>query len=120
MADEITIIPYIKVTKSGATYERATASISVTMTGDAWQTGVQEIGTSAENIVKGDVSTVGWCYFKNLDSTNYIEIGFDDTGFVTFLKLKPGEAAICRLSQDVPQAKADTGACDLEYAIIED
>jgi hypothetical protein len=55
-----------------------------------------------------------------LDATNYVQIGYDDTGFKPTIKLKAGEYCVCRLGQDAPYAQADTGAVDLEYILIED
>ena len=79
---------------------------------------VQEIGTSDESLELGDVTTPGFAVFQNLDDTNYVEIG---TGsFTAFLKLKPGEFAMCRLSTAAPTAQADTAAVDLFYIIYSD
>ena len=71
MADEITVDVLLLV-ENGTTpqqfrIEKANGSNTWDMSGDVYHAGVQNIGTSAENIVKGDVGTVGWCYFHNLD-----------------------------------------------------
>lgn len=80
---------------------------------------VQEIGSASdEALALGDVTTPGFAVFQNLDDTNYVEIG---TGsFTAFLKLKPGELAMCRLGTTAPKAQADTAAVDLFYIIYSD
>ena len=56
-----------------------------------------------------------------MDATNYVEIGYDDSGFKNMIKLKAGEQfGPVRLGQNAPYAQADTGAVDLEYVLIED
>jgi len=58
--------------------------------------------------------------FRNLDATNFVEIGYDDSGFKNVIKLKAGETFITRISQSAPYAKADTAAVELFYIIYED
>jgi hypothetical protein len=69
----------------------------------------------------GEITTVGLAWFRNMDSTNYVEIGYDDSGFKKLIKLKAGEQfGPVRLAQSAPYAQADTAAVDLEYMLIED
>jgi len=56
---------------------------------------------------------------KNTDDTNFVEIGYDDTGFKNVVKILPGDAALFQLAQGTPQAKADTDACVIQYFIVE-
>jgi len=80
---------------------------------------VQSIGFAADELLQlGDVVTPGFAVFQNLDDTNFVEIGVGS--FTAFLKLKPGELCICRLSTTAPRAQADTGAVDLFYIIYSD
>lgn len=80
---------------------------------------VQEIGFAAdEALALGDVTTPGYAVFQNLDDTNYVEIGVGS--FTAFLKLEPGEFALCRLGTTAPRAQADTAAVDLFYIIYSD
>lgn len=83
--------------------------------------GVQSIGTSTncEFIALGDVSTAGYAWFRNLDTTNYVEIGTGTgTSFVASMRLKPGNVALCPLHPtNAPSAKANTGACNLWYQV---
>lgn len=96
---------------------------SITVTGNGYIENTQLIGTDAggEALVLGEVGTPGWCRFQNLDDTNFVEIGFDDTGFVTFLKLLANEeTGWMRISQAAPYARADTANVRLNYTIIEE
>jgi hypothetical protein len=83
--------------------------------------GTQNIGTTHEALGLGSLTTPGFAVFQNLDATNFIELGIDDTGtFEAFAKLKPGEIGMIRLTTLAPYAKADTAAVDLFYLIYED
>lgn len=89
----------------------------ITMAGTEWQHAVQSIGTTEEAIeAMADIATPGLCIFRNLDGTNFVEIGL--TGSYT-VKLKGKEFAIFRADGTL-YAKADTGACRLEFWIFED
>jgi len=84
--------------------------------------GAQSIGTSEEVVGFGDVSTEGLLYLRNLDDTNYVEFGPEDTGaMVPIGKLEPGEFAVFRLKPSVVlRAQADTAACLLQVLLLED
>ena len=84
--------------------------------------GAQEIGTSEEIVDFGDVSTEGLLFLRNLDDTNYIEFGPEDTGaMVAVGKLEPGEFAFFRVKPSVVlRAQADTAACLLQVLLLED
>lgn len=86
---------------------------------------VQEIGTSEETIGGlADVSTFGWALFKNLDSTNYVEIGPDSGGtggsMVSMVKLLAGEFALLPLTPGITlKAQANTAAVKLDVNVLE-
>lgn len=120
MADEITAKVYLDVNKTGVPQvTKAPGQISITMTGTNLILATQEIGTSAEAIVLGEVGTPGMCLLHNSDDTNFVEIGHDNGGFETDIKMLAGEWALFRMNNAAPQAKADTAAVVLEYFIIE-
>ncbi len=121
MAQEITTTASISYTKSGVT----TLSLSDTskkfdVTGVHCVRATQNIGTSIEAIAKGDISTLGWAYIRNLDATNYVEIFAVSTDTVPFLKLKAGEFFIGRLGCTAPCGKANSSAVNIEYIFLED
>jgi len=124
MAGEIQVTAGLSVDKGTSPSDYSDAkepgSVAITMSGDDYVGGTQLIGTSAENIGMGEISTAGYMWVKNLGPTNYVELGYDDTGFKNFVKLKVGEPGTFRLAQDQPQAKADTAAVRIEYRIYED
>ena len=119
MADEITLSASFKVEKGGASFARSTGALQVDMSGSHIAAGTQAVGTSAEALEKGDITTPGLLYIKNMDGTNFVEVGYDDTGFKPTVKILAGEWAIFRLTQTTPQVKADTGACNIEYILVE-
>lgn len=79
--------------------------------------GVQDIGTSEEAIVLGDVATDGGAFFaRNLDATNFVEIGL--TGSYV-IKLKPGEFCfLSGVSDKDLYARANTAAVKISYALF--
>lgn len=119
MANEIRISISLSFNKSGASLNRD-VSFTADVTGDAVTGGIQEVGTSNEELVQGtDLGTPGWVFVKNLDSTNYVTLTETDAANY-LIKLLPGEAAIFRCGKTAIYAKADTAACDVEYYIIEE
>ncbi len=120
MANEITLRFHMAHTKTGAGSESWTpAQQTVTLTGANYVKRTQEVGTSAEAIAQGEIGTPGYMLVRNLDDTNFVEIGYDDSGFKPTVKLLAGEYALFRHTQATPQAKADTAAVDIEYYLLE-
>lgn len=119
MADELTVTGSIAYSKNGLSFNYGAPILTVDVSGDHVASGTQEVGTSAEPLEKGDITTPGWLFIQNLDSTNYIEVGYDDTGFKPTVRVNAGEWACFRVTQATPQVKADTGACDVAYWLFE-
>jgi hypothetical protein len=66
----------------------------------------------------GDVATPGWAVFKNLSTTDFVQVGIDvGATFYPFLTLEPGEQMPCHLGTTAPYALADTATVDLFYII---
>jgi hypothetical protein len=85
---------------------------------------VQNIGTSAELVDFGDVSTNGILVLRNLDPTNFIKYGPLVPGsggaMEVWGKILPGEYWAMRLMTSVVMhAQADTAACDLDVALYD-
>jgi len=78
----------------------------------------QNIGTSDETLSLGDVSSNGYIFIKNCDATNYVELGH--TSGTYFGRLNAGEGAVfrCGAALTAIHAKANTGACDVEYLLL--
>lgn len=117
MSNELSLIVTLNFSKGGAKLLR-TENIKVDVTGDSFTGGTQSIGTSEEEIAQGaEVGTPGYLLIKNLDDTNYVEIG--STTGVYDVKLLAGEVALYRHNSGTIYAKANTSACLVEYYLIE-
>lgn len=81
---------------------------------------IQDVGTSEEAMILGDVAAPNFCFIRNLDATNYVEV-YTGTGGTAMLKLLAGEAHIFRFGSGVtaPYIKANTAACKVEYVIVD-
>lgn len=91
----------------------------ITQTGVDHQAGTQSIGTTEETVGwSSDIGDEGYMFVKNLDATNFVQIGFS-TG-VYGMRLYPGEFALFRLEPGATfYAKADTAAITLQYIVYE-
>jgi len=120
MADELTAQAFLSYTKNGVTFPLSIPSDTFDVAGTALIAGRPSIGFAAhEALAMGEVASAGWAYFKNCDATNFVQIGFDDTGaFVSFITLYPGQWAVCPLGVNAPYAQADTAAVILDYVIF--
>jgi len=117
MSDELRLGVVLSFSKGNASLKKAD-HIEVDVTGDAYESAVQEIGTSEEQVAQGaDLGTPGYVYVKNMDATNYVEIG--STTGVYDIKLLAGEIALWHHNSATIYAKANTAAVKIEYSIIE-
>lgn len=117
MANELQISLNGSYAKNGAT-DLFNAAAQVTVTSNYISSGIASVGTVDETISLGDVSTVGFIFLKNLDDTNFVEIGSDGSSYP--LKLKAGEALLTRWNAAAIHAKADTATVNLQYKIYGD
>ena len=117
MANEITYSFQALLNNGGLSDNYSSGSIAVDQASAKLVRAVQAIGTSEAALGLGDLTTPGVCVFQNLDDTNFVEIGVSGT---MFLKLKPGEQAVCRISTAAPYAIADTASVELFYILYED
>lgn len=118
MSDELKLNVSLIFSKGGAQVSKL-KNFSFDVTGESFVHGVQEIGTTEEELTQiAELGTPGYVYAVNLDDTNYVEIG--STTGVYDIKLKPGEIAVWRHNSGTVYAKANTAACLVEYIIIED
>jgi hypothetical protein len=79
------------------------------------------VGTSAEAMPTGDVSSNRILFLKNLDATNYVTIGPDNAGSqVDMLKLFAGDIAMIPLKAGVTiKGTANTAAVKLELMLTD-
>jgi len=125
MANEITVSVSLSVINGDASFSRKVSAQQYDQTASGGRGGIQEIGFGAhEAILVTDVTTEGWCYFRNIDATNFVQIGIDVAAtFYPIIRLEPGEPAIFRASQVAGATlygQADTGAVKIEYRVNED
>lgn len=125
MANEITIKAYLSYAKLGQiviTRSNPTAAGDVLTQKSAdfrYVSKVQNIGSAAEVIGLGDITSPGMCWMKNLGGTNTISIREGVAGAAVVF-LEPGEWALFRMSGGTPYAICDVDDSDLEYFIIDD
>ena len=117
MASELSLVASASQTKNGATYS-ASYTKTVDVSGNTPVAAVQSIGTADETLSLGEISSIGWFIAKNLDATNFIEIGH--TSGTYSIKLKAGEPCSFRVGSGMTaiHAKADTAACLLQYLVL--
>lgn len=121
MADEITITAGMSVTNGSLTKKVGTIIDRYDMAGSRAFGNVQDVGTTYELVATGaDVGTEGWSFYRNLDATNFLELGLEvSSAFYAFAKLMPGEMALLPISSNAIYAKADTAACKLQVDQVE-
>ena len=119
MANEIYASINFTANKNGAK-SSISSSFNLTMTGNEMVQSTQVIGTSSETITLGDISGApGGFVIKNLDSTNFVEIG-GDSGLTVFkLKLLPGQFHFFQPSSGTIYAKADTASVRVQVIATE-
>jgi len=118
MANELKMTINLDYLKNGVRVQKS-ETFQVSPIGDFSQHTQQSIGTTQETIGQSaDLGTPGYLLIKNLDSTNYVEVG--STSGVYDIKLKAGEFCLYRHNSATIYAKANTAACAVEYILIED
>lgn len=80
----------------------------------------QSIGTTAEAIATGDLTSPKQLHLKNLDSTNSIDFGYNNSGTVGPFNIPAGQVAVIGIkSGDTVYAKANTAACKVQLMITD-
>jgi hypothetical protein len=121
MADEVTLTAKLSVSNGNYADSAAQNRNTVDQANIGGIHGVQNIGTTYEAIALGEVSTEGYAFFRNLDTTNFVQLGIDGGASLTpFIRLNAGETALFRIDAGATlYALADTAAVDLEVFILE-
>ena len=124
MADEITMTGSLAISATNFREQYSPGQISIDLASNKGDGGVQEISHSGsaaqgEALSVTDVSVGGVYFMRNLDETNYVEVGFQvSSTFYAFLKLLPGEYSIGRIGNAAPYARANTANVNLQYRIL--
>ena len=119
MAEEITISASLAFSKGGIGSTLSDSDLKFDVTGTDYFQGTQGVGTSEEALDLGHITTPGYCYMKNTDTTNFVSI-IRATSEGNCIKLKAGEVALFRFEATAPFVKADTSAVQINYLLIED
>lgn len=122
MANEVTVTAQLRVIEGNLdTQRQGAANVQFDLTGAAVDSGVQNIGTSEENIALVNVSSPAWCFIRNLDSTNYVQVGQDNASTMReLIRLPAGGIAVFPMDAGLSalRCKANTAACDVYYVIV--
>jgi len=121
MANEITITTGLVATSGNFLVQHSTLTKQATLTTARRSLNTQLISTSSTALViaSGVAAAGGWAWFRNLDTTNYVEVGVQVSGtFYPLVRLNAGEAAVFRLGVITPYAYANTGSVYLEHDIM--
>jgi len=121
MANEITVSGNLSCDNGGFKFSTREGSIRVTQTAQGGGgPGVVSVTTSDATVALANVSTPGYLFVKNLDSTNYVEIGPTSGGIVPFIRLRAGEFAVFRVAASATiRAQANTATCKVLFACLE-
>lgn len=124
VTDAIRLTATLRVENGNFKLERDPGAIDIDQNNQGADYHIQNIGFAAHEAitVSADVTTLGVSYLRNLDSTNYVEIGVDvAASFYPLLRLNAGEGYPLRFAQGITMyAQANTAAVDLEIWINED
>jgi hypothetical protein len=118
MADELTIETNWRYLKGNDEIPAKQIRNTVTVAGTIRLSKIFAIATSETEIDISDVADPGWARLRNLDATNYLQIGPATT--VYMLVLKAGEAILIRLDPGLASlfCKANTGAVSLLVELL--
>jgi hypothetical protein len=111
----------LSVTDGGTVVVKGSGSETATQSGAQLLSNVQIIGTTTEALLLGDVTTIGWLYLENLDSTNFVRVGLATpvTSGDAFLTIPAGQFALVPTRQTTIYAIADTANVNLRVVAVE-
>lgn len=118
MANELSINQSLTFAKGNYRLSITPGNLQFTVTGTLFEHNTVTVTTSDGALNKGSIGTIGYCYVRNLDATNYVDVGVDGTNYV--VRLKPGENALFPVHGSAVHAKANTASCNVEYAFVEE
>ena len=124
MANEISISTRLLAKKSFLNVDHNVGTVTADLSGSTSAAGIVSIPTTAGGTALSldgiTTATMGYAFFRNIDATNYIEIGVQVGGtFYALVKLKAGEVALLRMNQtNPPYALANTATVVLQFTIL--
>ncbi len=122
MADEIVITVLAELTNGNFKDRIDHGQQKFDQTAIGASSNVVNVGTSEEDVSVGDVTTLGWCFVRNLDTTNYVTWGPKSSGsMVAVGRIEAGEVICFRLEPGVTlRWIANTASCLVDIRIFED
>ncbi len=116
MANEISVSLSLRYAKNGAAASLA-SSYRSDQAGSRYHAAIQTVGTSEENLLKGDVGTIGLISVRNTDETNFVTL-MSVTATPT-VKLYAGQSCLMPWTGTQVIAQANVANCEVEYLILE-
>jgi hypothetical protein len=120
MADEVTLTASLKYDDGDfdEAPELAVAGELFSVTTKKFVKSRMTVTTAELAIPLGNLTTLGWAAFKNLNATNFVEIR-TGTGGTKMIKIPVGGLVIFYFGSGVtaPFIIADTASCDVAYLI---
>ena len=122
MSNEITVNASLSVRNAAHIESYEPSAKRVTQAAIGGHGPIIDVGTSEEDFSAGDVTTLGWVFFHNLDTANYVRIGPKSGGaMVPLIRLRAGEFAVLRLEPGITlRAQANTAAVKLKMLLLQD
>lgn len=83
---------------------------------------VVSVPTTATTYTFSNLSTYGWMFLQNLDSTNYVTYGLTESStYYPFGRMEAGEVALFRLNPSAPfTMQANTAAVSVSMLLLND
>ena len=119
MANEISLTISASLTNGNLKDTFSPGQIQVTQTTPRLHNSVVAAATTAEVLVLGDITDVGYAFFRNLDATNFVHIGVGTTGGIAALvKLMAGQVCCMPLTTGSTfMVEADTSPVELRMTL---
>lgn len=121
MADELTMTITMGYKNGNAADSVGAGPMKYSQVNQLIASGIQTIGTSAENLGTGDVGTTGgWLWMRNLSSVNYVTFGADDSGTQkTCGRLPAGHQCLFFLEPGTTlKMTANTASVNVQYKLF--
>lgn len=121
MANELKITQSVRLTKGAMKHEFTPPQLSLTQTGTLVYDNTLSIGTAEETAgpAFGDIGTEGLCIIYNLDTTNYVQVGFATTVYGMRLRGASSPAMFFLEPNATLYLKANTAACNVRIIVYE-
>lgn len=123
MANELTVTVTANLTNGLSQESFGPGAVRIDQAAIGSHGSTVSVGQAAEeNLATGDISTLGWLFLHNLDSTNFVTYGPDNGGSMVALgRLEPGEVAALRLEPGITfRWQADTADVLVKALLLED